>query len=52
MGNSNGTVVPTGTKSVLSVILNLPVDPLNLPDSQKRRANLTFKYGSDSKVCL
>ena len=50
MGNSNGSIESTRKKGLLSVILNMPVDPLNLPNSEKRRASLTFKYNDDSKV--
>ena len=44
MGNSNGTILrtPGENENRLKIILNMPVDPLNLPEKEKMVAYLIY----------
>ena len=46
MGNSNGTVYRTTEDNKLKIILNMPVDPLELPDAEKLVASLIYPADS------
>ena len=46
MGNSNGTVTRAAGQNTLKIILNMPVDPLELPAADKTVAYLIFPADS------